>query len=98
MKLLPLSVSGGPEERYRLDVAVGVLAVGAGGAFAVEYADVVTQAILTVVQSLIEVAVAMLTAPGQTEAASILVLVSALCVGFAVVVVWYIRRRRAEYG
>jgi hypothetical protein len=103
MKVLPLSFSGGPEERLRLDIALGVLAVGAGGAFAVEYADVVMQVVLSAIQYLIESAVAMMIAPGQAGAASAVVLaglLAALSVGpaLAVVVVWRTRRRRSEYG
>jgi predicted MFS family arabinose efflux permease len=90
-----------------MKLALGTLPVGAGLAFAGEYADVVTQAVLTGIQHLVELVVAMMIAPGQAGAASALVLGglvaalsvgSALAVGFVVMFVWRIRRRRSDYG
>lgn len=105
MRVHPLSEKPNPGGPFRFLLLCALIGVVLG--FAVKYADVVTQAILTAIRYLTEVAVAMMIAPGQAGDVSALVLGgmfaalsagSALAVGVGVVVVWHIYRRRAEYG
>lgn len=104
MRVYPLSEKPNPGGPFRFLLLCASVGVGIG--FAVKYADVVTQAVLTGVQHLVKFLIAMMIAPGQGHASALafasllaaLSAVSALAVGGVVVGVWYIYRRRAGYG